>query len=58
MGSLNQDFKYPNFFHSFIGFIFLLFLTLFVFTVTVVIGAFDTELYSPAVVSIADVNNF
>ena len=57
MGSLNQDFRYPKAFYVVIGFVFMLFITLFLFTITAVVGAFDTELYTPSVASIGEFRN-
>ncbi|WP_431156881.1 hypothetical protein [Winogradskyella poriferorum] len=58
MGTLNQDFRYPKSFRLFVGLVFVLFLTMFAYTIALVIGVFDMELYSPAVAGISPNGNF
>ncbi|MCA0152225.1 hypothetical protein [Winogradskyella vincentii] len=58
MGTLNQDFKYPKSFQLFVGLVFILFLIMFVYTISLVIGVFDIELYSPAVAGISPEGNY
>ncbi len=56
MGALNHDFQYPKSFRLFIAIVFILFLALFVFTITSVIGVFESEMYSTAVASLNNIN--
>jgi len=56
MGALNHDFQYPKSFRLFIAIVFILFLAFFVFTITSVIGVFESEMYSTAVASLNNIN--
>ena len=58
MGALNQDFKYPNSFRLFIGLVLVLFLTVFAYSIALVIGVFDMEMFSPTVAGIGPIDNY